>query len=351
MIPEDLLLEKTAFEDASFEGEGVELITLISSTSAVQLTNFGASLVAWLVQDGHGKWRDVLLGCPTASGYLGDQPCFGAMVGRYANRIARGELVIDGVTHQLDVNNNGNTLHGGSKGWNRRCWTVVARPTPGSVTLGIADEAGTMGFPGEVRAEVTYTLDGDELEFAVRATTDAKTVVNVTNHAYFNLGDTDTILDHALQTVCDKITAVDKDGIPTGDTPAVANTAFDFRGPRLLGEGLTVGEIGERGGLDHNFLIPDWTGEIMVNAATVTAPSTGLTLDLLTTQPGVQIYTTNGAPSPGTGKGGASYLVHGGICLEPQHPPDAPHHPGFPDTVLTPGEMYATRSVYRIGRS
>jgi aldose 1-epimerase len=283
----------------------------------VVILSYGAIVQTVEVPDRHGATANVTLGFPTVDGYVNQHPhlYFGAIVGRYANRIARGTFELDGRTVALSTNGGRHHLHGGTTGFDRRLWT--ARPAPGGgVTLAYTSPAGEEGYPGTLGVEVTYTLTGENtLRVDYLATTDAPTVVNLTNHAYFNLGG--PIGDHVLQINASRYTPVDEDLIPIGELAAVDGTPLDFRTPKALTTGF-----------DHN-LVLDRIGPGLEPAAQVTEPSSGRVLTIHTTEPGVQLF-----------------VLEDGLALEPQHFPDSPNRPQFPSTVLRPGEVYRSATTY-----
>jgi aldose 1-epimerase len=310
------------------------------------------------VPDRKGKLDDVVLGFDNLSGYLqAGNPYFGALIGRYGNRIAGGKFSLDGATYTLAVNNGPNSLHGGKKGFDKVVWTAssVAPSANGAVGLELSyqSKAGEEGYPGSLYVKVAYTLTPDNaLKIDYTATTDKTTVLNLTNHSYFNLngaGNGD-VLDHVVQINADRITPVDATLIPTGELKSVAGTPFDFRVPTAIGARIDQDEqqIKYGGGYDHNFVLNGAAGTgTPFLAARVVAPKTGRVLEVLTTEPGVQFYTGNFLDGKLKGKKGKVYNKRYAFCLETQHFPDSPNHPEFPTTTLKPGETYKQKTIYR----
>jgi aldose 1-epimerase len=334
-------------------GQPVELFTLTSGKGMeVGITNYGAIVTSIRVPDRSGAVGDVALGFDTLDGYLKEHPYFGAIVGRYGNRIAKGKFQLNGTTYTLAKNNGENALHGGIKGFDKAVWTAtdVSKDGVQSLQLKYLSKDGEEGYPGNLDATVTYTLTGDnELRIDYLATTDKDTVLNLTNHSYFNLagqGNGD-ILGHVMQINADRFTPVDKGLIPTGELKKVEGTPFDFRQPHAIGERINAkDEQIERGlGYDHNFVLNGGGG--LAQAVHVEEPKSGRAMDVLTTEPGVQFYTGNFLDGSLTGKGGKVYQKRYGFCLETQHFPDSPNQPSFPSVVLKPGAKYESTTVYR----
>jgi aldose 1-epimerase len=336
-------------------GEAVELFTLSrAGAPVVRITSWGGYVVSIVAPDRAGKTADVTLGYRDADGYLKDGSYFGCLVGRYANRIGKAGFTLDGRRHTLAANNGANTLHGGPTGFCRRLWAarVVARKDGDALELTYASRDGEEGYPGALTARVVYSLREDGgLVIDYRATTDAPTVVNLTNHAYFNLaGEGEgTILDHELQLEADTFTPVDAGLIPTGELRPVAGTPFDFREPAAIGARIDADDeqVRRGGGYDHNFVLRGEAGTLRL-AARVVERQSGRVLEVLTTEPGVQLYTGNFLDGKLAGKSGKPYLKRGAFCLETQHYPDSPNQPAFPSTVLRPGETYRQTTVYRL---
>jgi aldose 1-epimerase len=340
------------------EGREVELIALArEGAPAVTVTTHGASVVSIVVPDRDGKTADVVLGYQDLAGYLGDTAFLGVVVGRYANRIARGEFTLDGKRHSLARNNGPNHLHGGPRGFHRRLWSPRVESGPGGDVLELTyiSVDGEEGYPGTLSATVTYSLTADgglRLDYA--ATTDAPTVVNLTNHSYFNLAGEGSgdVLGHEMRIEADAFTPVDETLIPTGDIRSVEGTPLDFRSPTLIGQRVdaTHPQLQAGGGYDNNFVVRGEPGELRL-AARVYEPVSGRLLEALTTQPGLQLYSGNFLDGTMVGKSGRPYERRSGFCLETQHFPDSPNQPAFPSTVLRPGERYRQTTVYRFVHS
>ena len=338
----------------SVQGNAVTLYTLTNSNGLeVRATNFGGIIVSVRTPDKQGRMDDIVLGFDDLQGYLDNKPYFGAIIGRYANRIAAARFTLDGVQYSLAANNGPNSLHGGIKGFNKVVWS--AEPFENFTGVGLiftyTSKDGEEGYPGNLRAKVTYTLtDQNELTFDYEAMTDKATPVNLTQHSYFNLaGDgRGDILGHELTLNADRFTPVDKNLIPTGELRAVKNSPLDFTKSTRIGsrindkdEQLVLGH-----GYDHNFVIHR-TDPGPVLAAHLREPQTGRVLDVYTTEPGVQFYSGNFLDGTITGKQGHVYKQRFGLALEPQHFPDSPNHPEFPSTILRPGQVYQSRTVYK----
>jgi aldose 1-epimerase len=335
-------------------GESVELFTFTrASAPTVSVTNLGGHVVSILAPDRHGKVADVTLGYRDFAGYLGDTSFLGCLVGRYANRIAKGRFALDGKTYTLAVNNGSNALHGGPTGFQKRVWAakVVRGPDGDALELTYVSRDGEEGYPGTLTARVVYSLHADGgLAIDYTATTDAPTVVNLTNHAYFNLaGEGEgTILGHEMQIEADAFTPVDATLIPTGDKRPVEGTPFDFRKPVAIGTRIDGADeqLKAGGGYDHNYVLRGKAGELRL-VARVVEPKSGRVLEMLTTEPGVQFYSGNFLDGSVAGKSGKPYVRRGGFCLEAQHFPDSPNQPSFPPVVLRPGQTYRQATVYR----
>jgi aldose 1-epimerase len=331
------------------DGEQVELFTLTNTGGIkARITNFGAILVSLLVPDQDDNLADITLGFDKLDGYLGEHPYFGATVGRYANRIGKAEFKLDGKVYKLAANNGENHLHGGTKGFDKKVWRledISFTDDEATVKMSYISEDGEEGYPGNLACSVTYTLTKDDkLRISYEAETDKTTVINLTNHTYFNLagqGNGD-ILGHELMLNADKYTVVDEGLIPTGENRSVKNTPMDFIAPMTIGSRIDQVE----GGYDHNYVLNSGGGTLAL-AAKVYEPTTGRIMEILTDQPGVQFYTGNFLDGSITGKGGKVYKKHYGFCLETQHFPDSPNKPGFPSVVLKPGQKYATETVHK----
>lgn len=318
---------------------GLFVYTLTNSLGfEVSVTNYGGAVTSLKTPDRHGDFGDIVLSYDTLDDYVRNPRYMGALIGRHANRIAHGKFSLNGVEYQLPQNNGVNHLHGGFEGFDKRVWNVRA---DGDVLhLWYTSEHGEEGYPGKVIASVDYTLLGNELRVDYYATTDRDTIVNLTNHAYFNLRGVGTILDHELTLNADHFTPVSEDLIPTGEIKAVAGTPMDFRKAKAIGSDI------HQVSYDHNFVLNDWDRSLRL-AARLYEPVTGRVLEILTTEPGIQFYSGNFLDGSLIGKNGVAYEKYAGLCLEPQHFPDAPNHPNFPSTVLRPGEEYRHTSLYR----
>jgi len=321
------------------DGAAVPLYTLKSAHLEVRVTAWGAKLVSVRTPDKNGKVQDVVLGYNTADEYLADSKTFfGSIVGRYGNRIAGGKFTIDGKTFQVPLNDTTNALHGGPVGFDQYLWT--AKEVPNGVEFTHVSPDGDMGFPGTLTAKVKYTLVGDTLRLDYTETTDKPTVVNLTNHAFFNLhgDDQGNILDHVIELNADKFTPVDDKLIPTGVLQPVAGTPLDFRKPEVIGARINADDdqIKKGGGYDHNWVVNGTPGTLRV-AAILTDPQSGRRLTVETTEPGIQFYSGNFLNGTVTGRYGNKYEKRSGLALETQHFPDSPNEPSFPSTVLRPG--------------
>jgi aldose 1-epimerase len=339
------------------DGEQVDLYTLTNKNGVeAAITNYGGAVVSIKVPDRHGKLEDIVLGYDSVDGYVTDKSYFGAIVGRYGNRIAHGQFTLDGKTYTLAKNNGENTLHGGIKGFNKAVWSAKQIPAKGGQALELTylSKDGEEGFPGNLQLSVVYTLtDSNELKIDYSAKTDKATVVNLTSHSYFNLlgvglGSGD-ILAHVLMIEADKFTPVDSGLIPTGELRDVTGTPFDFRKPTPIGARIDSNDeqIKLGGGYDHNFVLRRKEGDPISLAARVVEPASGRILEVWTTEPGVQFYTGNFLDGSARGKGGVAYAKRTAFCLETQHFPDSPNHPKFPTTVLKPGESYHSTTIYK----
>jgi aldose 1-epimerase len=339
-------------------GAQIDLYTLSNKKGMeVAITNFGATVVALKVPDRAGKAADVVLGFDTLEGYENGTAYFGATVGRYGNRIGGGQFAIDGNTYTLPKNNGNNTLHGGVVGFNKRVWKAqeIASKDGESVEMSYLSADGEEGFPGNLSVKVVFTLPADrnELKINYTATTDKDTVLNLTNHSYFNLageGNGD-ILDHLLTLHAKQFTPVDKTLIPTGELRDVADTPMDFTSATAIGkrinenyEQLVFGK-----GYDHNWVIASGGGKglTLTLAAEAYDPKSGRKLDVLTTEPGVQFYSGNFLDGSAKGKGNKAYGQRAAFCLETQHFPDSPNHPNFPSTLLKPNSVFHSRTAFR----
>ena len=321
------------------EGVPVPIYTLKSAQIEVRVMAYGAKLVSVRTPDRNGKMADVVLGYDSLAEYLNDTSThFGSIVGRYGNRIALGKFSIDGKSYQIPINDGANALHGGPMGFDRYVWQ--AHEVPNGVEFTHVSPDGDMGFPGTLTAKVKYTLLGNTLRLDYSATSDKATVVNLTNHAYFNLrgDDQGTILNEKLELNADRFTPVDSGLIPTGVLEPVAGTPFDFRKPEVIGARIESDheQMKLGGGYDHNFIVNGTAGSLRL-AAVVTDPESGRRMTVETTEPAIQFYTGNFLDGTYTGRHGVTYVKHTGFCLETQHYPDSPNQPAFPSTLLRPG--------------
>ncbi|MGE5110381.1 MAG: aldose epimerase family protein [Acidobacteriaceae bacterium] len=343
-----LKVQKSDF--GKVDGQAISIYTLKNSHGMeVAITNYGATVVSIKVPDKSNKIADVALGYDNVNGYVNDKSYFGATIGRYANRIAKGQFTLDGKAYHIPANDGPNVLHGGPVGFNKRIWT--ARELPGNaVEMSYLSKDGEEGFPGDLNVTVTFILtEKNELRFDYHATTDKDTVVNLTNHSYFNLagqGNGD-ILGTELTLHASKFTPVDSTLIPTGELRAVKGTPFDFTTPHKIGE--RINEQNEQlklgRGYDHNFVL-DRTKPGMFHAAQAYDPRSGRVLDVYTTEPGIQFYTGNFLDGTVVGKGGIKYGHRTAFCLETDHFPDSPNHPRFPTTELKPGQKFTSTTIY-----
>jgi len=337
---------ETSLFGITAEGDSVMLYTLKNEKDyVVKITNFGGIITEIHTPDREGQFGNIVLGFDNLDRYLAGHPNFGALIGRYGNRIADAQFTLDGVTYQLAANNGDNSLHGGVIGFDDVIWEpeVISCDERAALRLSYVSEDGEEGFPGTLTVHVTYELLMDQLFITYEATTDKATPVNLTNHSYFNLSGGGTILDHVLYINASNYTPVDEELIPTGEIAPVEGTAFDFRKPRVIGE--RIDEV--PGGYDHNFVLDKAEGERIL-AAKLMDPKTGRSLEVITTEPGVQFYTgnfLNGSLSSGD----FVYVKHAGLCLETQHFPDSPNQPDFPSTILQPGETYSTQTIFKFG--
>ena len=346
-------LKKSAFGKTK-DGQPVGIYTLTNSGGMeIAITNYGGVVVSIKAPDRNGKFADVVLGFDTFDAYLNNTPFFGALVGRYGNRIARARFTLDGHEYHLAANDNGNTLHGGLKGFDKRLWQakdVSTKDVP-ALELTYLSKDGEEGFPGNLSVTVTYSLTPkNELKIDYAASTDKDTVLNLTNHSYFNLAGQGegNILSHLMMINADRFTPVDATLIPTGELKGVAGTPLDFRKPTAIGARIDADDQQMKfgRGYDHNFVLNRKGGGLIL-AARVTEPSSGRVLEVLTTQPGLQFYTGNFLDGTLHGKAGKVYPRRSAFCMETQHFPDSPNQPQFPTTVLKPGEHFQSTTVFR----
>jgi aldose 1-epimerase len=351
-LPTQAKVEKTAWGETP-DHKKVELYTLSNSHGLVaRISTYGGSVVGLDVPDRNGRIADIVRGFDAVSGYfVPENSHIGALMGRYANRIKSAQFTLEGKTYHLAINNEGNSIHGGRIGFDKRVWSAVAHDGASpNLTLTYISPDGEENYPGTLNVIVTYTLTADNtLRIDYRATTNKATVLNLTNHTYFNLkghagGD---VLHHRLQIFANAVTHRDPDGIASGKLDLVKGTGFDFTTPTLIGAHINDSDpqISIPHGYDQNFIINGKAGTLRL-AARVDEPNSGRVLEMLTTQPGVQLYTANGATAL-TGKSGAQYLTHGAFCLETQHFNNSPNIPAFPSTELKPGEHFHEVTVFR----
>jgi aldose 1-epimerase len=339
------------------DGQAVTLFKLTNAHGMeVDITNYGCIVVRLLVPDRHGHLGDVVLGFDTLDQYLKGSPFFGAVVGRYGNRIGKARFQLDGVEYKLAANNKENHLHGGIVGFDKKVWdaAVVTTDRGVAVKLSYLSKDGEEGYPGNLRVTVVYTLThANALRIDYRATTDKPTPVNLTNHSYWNLagqGEGD-ILRHQMMLNADRFTPVDVGLIPTGQLPAVKGTPFDFTQPQAIGARIDQDEeqIQFGGGYDHNFVLNKSEPGELTRAAVVWEPKSGRTMEVWTTEPGVQFYTGNFLDGTLVGKEGKRYGRRAAFCLETQHFPDSPNKPNFPSTILRPGQTYRSTTLFKFG--
>lgn len=355
---EDMKVAKTDFGKLE-DGTPVDLYTLTNQKGAeVRITNYGGTVLSLKVPDKEGRLEDVVLGFDSVAGYRGEVylqegPYFGALIGRYGNRIAKGKFTLDGVEYELATNNGPNHLHGGLQGFDKVVWEAEEFESEEGVgvKLHYVSEDGEEGYPGNLTVDVIYLLTGDnELEIDYKATTDKATVVNLTNHSYFNLtGNAKRdILAHEVMINADQFIPVDETLIPTGELQNVEGTPFDFTEPTAVGKRIEdENEQLEFGmGYDHCWVLNGEEGEMKL-AATVHEPTSGRLMEVFTTEPGIQFYTGNFLNGRLTGKSGVAYKQRYGLCLETQHFPDSPNQPQFPSVVLNSGETYQTKTTYK----
>ncbi len=336
------------------EGKQVDLYTFANAKGMkVRIMTFGGIIVSIEVPDKEGKIADVSLGFDSLDGYLQKHPYFGALVGRYGNRIAKGKFTLDGKEYTLAVNNDVNALHGGLVGFDKKVWDAKEIDVEGTPALELTyvSQDGEEGYPGNLQCKIVYSLSQDnELSIEYFAETDKATPLNLTNHAYFNLAGqgNGTILDHVMMLNADKFTPVDKTLIPTGELRPVAGTPMDFTTPARIGDRIdaTDEQIQFGGGYDHNWVLNNQSGKLELGGRVV-EPTSGRVMEFFTTQPGVQFYTGNFLDGSVIGKGGNAYQRRFGFCLETQHYPDSPNHPEFPTCILKPGEQYHQKTVYK----
>jgi aldose 1-epimerase len=337
----------------TLDGQHVDIYTLSNSNGVeARICNYGGILVSFKCPDKDGHTGDIVLGYDDLNGYLTNSPYFGAMIGRYGNRIARGKFTLDDVTYTLATNNGVNALHGGLKGFDKRVWHAQVAPGEDgpSLELTYTSKDGEEGYPGTLKVTAVYTLMSDNgLRLEYTATTDKDTVLNLTQHSYFNLAGKGDVLNHKVFIDADKMTPVDETLIPTGEIRSVQGTPFDFRKPTAIGEriGKDDRQLKFGNGYDHNFVLKHKTGHLDI-IAQVTEPTTGRVLQVLSTEPGLQFYTGNFLDGSIVGKGGQVYNFRNAFCMEPQHFPNSPNQSDFPPVVLRPGQVYHNTIIFRV---
>jgi aldose 1-epimerase len=333
----------------SFEGKPVTEYTLANANGMqVSVINYGGAITKLVVPDRKGEAGDVVTGFESMDGFLqSGNPFFGALIGRYGNRIANAKFTLDGKEFTLAANNNGNSLHGGNKGYDKVYWNIEKQAGDSSLKLTYNSPDGEEGYPGNLSIQVIYMLSGDNaLHIDYTATTDKSTPVNLTHHAYFNLsaGKDSTILNHELEIDAGQFTPVNDLLIPTGKIEAVAGTAMDFNTPKRIGRDIAQ----VKGGYDHNWVLSKGKTATPVLCASLYDSLSGRSMQVLTTEPGLQFYSGNFLDGTLTNtKSGQKYVIHGALCLETQHFPDSPNQPSFPNTILKPGETYKQTTIYK----
>lgn len=334
-------------------GEKITEYTLINDNGMkVGILNYGGIVQSLVVPGRSGEMADVVLGFDSLDSYRTESPYFGALIGRYGNRIAKGQFTLDDQTYHMFINNGPNSLHGGKEGFDKKVWN--ARPIEGDSTVALEltylSKDGEEGYPGNLNVKVTYTLNNDNaLRIDYEATTDKKTVVNLTNHSYFNLaGGKGTILDQKVMLNADKFLPVDTTLIPIGELRPVEGTPMDFRTPTAVGARIDqpYEQLQNAGGYDHCWVL-NTNGDLSKVAASVLDPQSGRYMEVYTTEPGIQFYSGNFLDSTLTGKNGIVYPKHAALALETEHFPDSPNHPDFPSVVLEPGQTYQTSTIYK----
>jgi len=347
-------LVKTNFEQV-INGDSTGLYVLKNAAGVeVCITNFGGRIVSVMVPDKAGKMQDVVLGFDSVADYISHNNDFGASIGRYANRIKNGQITLDGKTIQLPQNNFGHCLHGGPKGWQYQVYKNVKQTGDSVVEMTRFSPDGDMNFPGAVAAKVTFTLTKDNaIKIDFEATTDKKTVINMCNHSYFNLsGDaTKPITDHLLYINADTFTPVDSTFMTTGEIATVKGTPMDFTTAKAIGADITkydYVQLKNGNGYDHNWVL-NTAGDVTKQAVKVSSPVSGISLEVFTNEPGIQVYTGNFLDGKTKGKKGIVYNQRAAVCLETQHYPDSPNKPQWPSVILEPGKVYKSTCIYKFG--
>lgn len=343
-------LDKTKFI-SEVEGKPTALYVLTNDNGAeVCITNYGGRIVSVMVPDKNGKMTDVVLGYDNINDYVSIDGNYGALIGRYGNRIANGRFTLDSIEHQLPQNNNGHCLHGGPNGYHTKVWDAEQKDNK-TLVLTYLSKDGEANFPGNLNIKVTYTLDNtNAIDIRYEATTDKPTIVNLTNHSYFNLSGVagSQILDHQIMVNADRYTPIDSTLIPTSELASVENTPMDLRQPTVIGTKIdeSFDQLVKGRGFDHNWVL-NTNGDITKLAAKAISPTSGIVLEVYTNEPGIQFYAGNFMSGSDKGKFGITYPHRGALCLETQHYPDSPNQPDFPSTVLRPDENYLSRCIYR----
>lgn len=347
-----LSIEQESF-GATNDGTGVDRFVLRGGAIEVAVITWGAVVQSVRVPDRHGHMADVVLGYDTFDGYERDSAYFGAVVGRFANRIAGGRFILDGVEYRVPCNDRGNALHGGPEGFHRQVWSATPSQSKDQVAVELTHLSpdGAMGFPGNISVTVRYTLEGSSVRIDYLASSDQPTVLNLTQHTYFNLlgPDGGTVESHVLSLPASRYLPVDETAIPLGPPAPVQGTPFDFRVPKPVGRDLRAGtvQLATSRGFDHSFLLDSWQPGRMVPTARVEEPLTGRVLELVTDQPAVQFYSGNMLDGSLVGKGQRAYRQSDGLCLETQHLPDSPNRDAYPSVVLRPGEMWRSTTIWK----
>ena len=334
------------------DGKAVDIYTLVNANGCeIAITNYGGIIVSLKVPDKNGQLGDVVLGYKTLNQYIENNPFFGALIGRYGNRIAKGKFVLNGTTYTLATNNGENHLHGGDVGFDKVVWNAKEIHEADAVGLEMTylSKDGEEGYPGNLSITVKYLWTNDnELKIEYAATTDKTTVVNMTSHSYFNLACTGDILNHELMIDADRFTPVDDGLIPTGELRSVTGTPFDFTTPTAIGAGIKDEneQLKLGNGYDHNWVLNNYDGSIQT-VAVLYEPTTGRVMEVSSNEPGLQFYSGNFLDETMIGKDGSPYSQGAGLCLETQHFPDSPNQSEFPSTILEPGEKYSTTTIYK----